>query len=81
MSLRLGTPSARNQARYDASHLERLDLIRALQEVADLPLDVVRDVLRQVDEPFGEGDPVAAATAALLIPVFTYICSRLWVFS
>lgn len=24
---------------------------------------------------------VAAATAALLIPVFTYICSRLWVFS
>ncbi len=60
-----GTRSHRNQARYDASHLQRLDLIRSLREVAGLSLEVVRVVLEQIDGPWGEADPVGAALAAI----------------
>ncbi len=56
-----GALSHRNQAQYETVHLERLDLIRALGEVAGLPLEVVRAVLEQVDKPWGEGDPIGAA--------------------
>jgi DNA-binding transcriptional MerR regulator len=56
-----GERSHRNQARYGEAHLDRLDLIRALREVAGLTLETVRAVLEQTDKPWGEGDPVAAA--------------------
>ena len=56
-----GSRSQRNQASYDEDHLRRLDLIKALQDVAGLPLDVVREVLEQVDQPWGTSDPVGAA--------------------
>ncbi len=40
-----------NQARYDAAHLDRLRLIRALVEVGGVRLQDVRAVLVAVDEP------------------------------
>ena len=60
-----GAPSQRNQADYDATHLERLDLIRALRDVAGLSLEVVREVLEQVDKPAPDADPVGAALQAI----------------
>ncbi len=63
-----GERSHRNQARYGEAHLQRLDLIRALREVAGLPLDVVRSVLEQVAKPWGEGDPVGAALRTIYAP-------------
>ncbi len=60
-----GARSQRNQADYDDTHLQRLDLIRALREVAHLPLEVVRSVIEQLDKPWGEGDPVSAAMNAI----------------
>ena len=59
-----GERSAPNQARYDASHLERLALIRALREVAGLGIEVVREVLVQLDRGWEDGDPVGAALRA-----------------
>ena len=56
-----GTRSHRNQATYGEGHLQRLDLICTLRDVAGLSLDVVRKVLEQVDGPWGESDPVGAA--------------------
>ena len=56
-----GELSHRNQAQYAEAHVSRLDLIRALREVAGLSLDVVRDVLEQTERPWGEGDPLGAA--------------------
>lgn len=60
-----GARSQRNQASYDETHLQRLDLIRALREVANLSLEVVRSVIEQVDKPWGEGDPIGAAIEAI----------------
>ncbi len=60
-----GARSQRNQATYDEAHLERLDLIRALREVAHLPLEVVREVIDQLGKPWGEADPVGAAMDAI----------------
>ncbi len=69
-----GAVHARNQASYGTQHLERLELIRALREVAGLPLEAVGRVTRELDrgwqgDPFGEamramhGKPPATATA------------------
>jgi DNA-binding transcriptional MerR regulator len=60
-----GERSHRNQASYGEDHLQRLDLIRALRDVAALPLEVVREVLTQVDQPWGASDPVGAALGAI----------------
>ena len=46
-----GRPLAANQADYDAQHVRRLRLIRALVDVGDLPLGTVRQVLDAVDDP------------------------------
>lgn len=46
-----GQLTSRTQAQYDDSHVRRLRLIRALVEVADLPLERVREVLTRVDNP------------------------------
>ncbi len=56
-----GSLSAPNQASYDESHLERLDLIRALRDIGGLSIDVVRQVLRAVDKPKLGADPVEVA--------------------
>ena len=60
-----GERSQRNQAQYGEDHLRRLDLIKALREVAGLPLDTVRAVLEQADRPFGDGDPIGTANAVI----------------
>jgi DNA-binding transcriptional MerR regulator len=44
-----GTPTARNQAEYGDQHLGRLELIRAMREVADLPVATIARVLAAMD--------------------------------
>jgi DNA-binding transcriptional MerR regulator len=46
-----GTPTARNQARYDESHLERLRVIRAMTTVGGLEIGAVRDLLAVLEDP------------------------------
>lgn len=46
-----GTSTSRTQARYDASHVDRVRLIRALLESAGLTLARVRQVLEVLDGP------------------------------
>jgi DNA-binding transcriptional MerR regulator len=68
-----GEAVGRNQARYGPAHLERLELIRALREVAGLQLDVIARVARQLDEAAARGwdadvDPVGEALRAIYAP-------------
>lgn len=64
-----GSRSAPNQASYDESHLSRLRLIRALREVADLPVAAIGEVLAAVDDPsLPLLHAVGAAHAALAGP-------------
>jgi DNA-binding transcriptional MerR regulator len=60
-----GERSSPNQASYDQGHLDRLDLIRALREVAGLPVDVVRKVVEAVDHPESGVDPIETALMRL----------------
>ncbi len=46
-----GVRTSRNQAEYDQSHVRRLNVIRSLAEVAQLPLSTISEILRQVDSP------------------------------
>lgn len=46
-----GRATSATQAQYDGSHAERLRLIRALVDVAGLPLTSVRAVTAAVDDP------------------------------
>ena len=46
-----GTLTARNQARYDECHLQRLRLIRALTTVGGLEIGAVRELLAALDDP------------------------------
>ncbi|MBP2322757.1 DNA-binding transcriptional MerR regulator [Kibdelosporangium banguiense] len=46
-----GERTSPNQAFYDASHVRRLKMIRALADVGGLPIAKVRDVLDTVDSP------------------------------
>ena len=59
-----GEPTGRNQAAYGSQHLERLELIRALREVAGLPIEVVGRVTRELDRGW-EGDPFGEAMRAM----------------
>jgi DNA-binding transcriptional MerR regulator len=62
--LSAGATHARNQASYGTQHLERLELIRALREVAALPLEVVARVTAELDRGW-EGDPFSEAMLAM----------------
>lgn len=46
-----GEATARNQAQYDAGHVQRLQLIRLLVAVGGLDLATVKRVLHIIDEP------------------------------
>lgn len=46
-----GTLTARNQARYDDRHLQRLRLVRALTTVGGLEIGAVRELLATIDDP------------------------------
>jgi len=68
-----GAARARNQATYGPQHLERLALIRALREVAQLPLDVITRVAKDLDRALAQGwtsdaDPIGEALRALHTP-------------
>jgi DNA-binding transcriptional MerR regulator len=68
-----GKPAGRNQALYDASHLERLALIRALREVAGLRLDAIARVAEELDRARAQGwesdaDPIGEALRAIYLP-------------
>ena len=58
-----GAVHARNQASYGSGHLERLALIRALREVAELPLDAVAKVIAELERGW-KGDPIGEAMRA-----------------
>jgi DNA-binding transcriptional MerR regulator len=45
-----GEPVSKTQATYGESHLQRLRLIRALREIADLPVATIATVLGAVDD-------------------------------
>lgn len=47
--LHAGTRLARNQASYDESHVRRLRLIRALRDVADVPIEAIRGICAALD--------------------------------
>lgn len=55
-----GRPTAATQAEYDATHIARLRLVRALVEVGGLPLAAVHGVLAAMDE---ESVPAAVGAA------------------
>lgn len=70
-----GTATARTQALYDDSHVERVRLIRALTESAGLSLAEVRTVLAALDNPpasrhdlLGAAQDVMLAREALRAP-------------
>ena len=48
--LHRGTPIADRRSEYDATHVERLRLIRAMIEIGDMRLESVRRVFDSVDE-------------------------------
>ncbi len=60
-----GTLQARNRAIYDASHLERLHLIRALVDVAGISLARVRRLVQALDADAPEMETLAAAQDAV----------------
>ena len=62
-----GAVHAKNQASYGSQHLERLELIRALREVAGLPLEAVARVTAQLDRGW-KGDPIGEAMRAMYLP-------------
>lgn len=63
-----GTATARTQAQYDETHVERVRLVRALTESASLSLAGVRQVLAALDDPpASRHDLLGAAQHALLM--------------
>jgi len=63
--LRRGESTGANQARYDASHVDRLALIKALREVCGLGLDVIRRILQALDDPDRAAQPIRMALRAM----------------
>jgi Predicted transcriptional regulators len=64
--LQPGRRTSVNQAVYDASHLERLRLIRALSTVAGLPLTRIREVVRAVSAESSVLEAMAVTQDALV---------------
>jgi DNA-binding transcriptional MerR regulator len=62
-----GERTAANQARYAASHLARLRLIRTLREVADLPVATISEVIAALEEPeaAARADHISTALGAV----------------
>lgn len=61
-----GEATAANQALYSQEHVDRLRLVRALRDVAGLPVAAIREVLAAVDDPARSlHDVVGAAHRAL----------------
>lgn len=60
-----GRPVSARQSEYDAAHLDRLRLVRALVDVGGLSLAAVRQVLVALEGPHGVDVAVAIAHGAL----------------
>lgn len=60
-----GARTSPNQARYGREHLERLELVRSLREVADLSVATIRETLDAIDEAAGGDGEVPALAIAL----------------
>ena len=58
-----GEATAHNQAQYDRSHLERLELIRALRDVAGLPIATIRRVFDAMGTYTDGATPTFLSTA------------------
>ncbi len=66
--LHAGRPTSATQADYDAGHVRRLRLVRALTDVGRLPLASVRAVLAGLDAGDDDGRVAAVATAHDALP-------------
>lgn len=65
-----GTRTAPNQAEYDPTHVERLELIRALRDVAGLPIATIKQTLDAIERPpDGAPDHLTVAFRALGAPL------------
>jgi DNA-binding transcriptional MerR regulator len=67
-----GHRTATNQARYDQEHLTRVTLIRALRDIAGLPVATIKQVFDAIAHPRAGGDrpdPLTLAFAALSEPL------------
>jgi DNA-binding transcriptional MerR regulator len=60
-----GTPTAKNQADYSLEHVQRLDLIRTLQDDAGLSLGAIGRVLSAASAEQNPGSAIGAGIAAL----------------
>lgn len=66
--LAAGDPSRPHRAYYDASHVRRLAVIRALRDLGGLSIDVIRRALAAVDAPRADSvDAIAPAIDALAV--------------
>lgn len=63
-----GVTTAANQAEYGDAHLARVALIRALREVAGLPVATIRATLEAMASGDGSADHVAVALGSLSTP-------------
>lgn len=67
-----GDPSRPGRAYYDARHVRRLAVIRALRDVAGLSIDVIRRALGAIDTAGADSvDVIAPAIDALATPADT----------
>lgn len=67
--LRPGDPSRPRRAYYDEGHLRRLAVVRALRDVARLPVDAIRRAVAALDAPHADSvDAIAPAIDALAPP-------------
>lgn len=67
-----GRLTAANQAEYDESHVARIELVRALREVAGLPIATIQATLDAMGDPSpdtGAGAHLGVALAALSDPL------------
>lgn len=65
-----GERTAANQALYGPDHLARIELIRALRDVAGLPIATIREVVEAIDQPPDHApDHLAVAFRALGKPL------------
>jgi DNA-binding transcriptional MerR regulator len=67
-----GHRTATNQARYDQEHLARVTLIRALRDIASLPVATIKQVFDAIAQPLAgddRPDPLTLAFAALSEPL------------
>jgi len=66
-----GVAVSATRARYDESHVRRLRMVRALVEVARLPLSVVRDVVTAIEDHSGMHEVLGTAHTALSRPALS----------